>query len=270
MSGWAAAAQVAAQIADKFIDSRRGEGGGQNRQFQADFAKWQLGEQDIRRNKRLQEIVVDAKKAGLHPLFALGGGGPAGSPGLSIPGGSYGGRPSGGAGLGAGVSQALSTLRQGKVDSQTARMQEIAIKRQEAALENDYIDLTAKKAELAGLERQAMWGDGLGAPGTGNDADVKLYAYGTKQGPALHMRPLKATARSSIPETIEIVGADGYRYQVVNPDLGDEVAQGHYVWEKTKHGLKKIWVGRQRQGRLKRYRDKRRYKEADYQTYGGS
>ncbi len=180
-------------------------------------------------NRRIQGTVADAKAAGIHPLFALGGGGGGGGGAVNMPhrprsggGGGYsgGGRPSKGA---------------------ERRAQEA----HEQNLERGHVELLKSQSELRRIiqlenaKRPVNWPDHH--PGTGGmDDSAVVYPMNTKRGLPVHRRPLQMTSRSSIPQNIETVGDDGYRYRITNPELGDEVSEADFLWEATKRNLKKM------------------------------
>lgn len=270
MSGWAAAAQAAVKIADQFITSRSGSSAAaQSRKAREHdynmFLNQKAAAEQFERESMTRQ-VQGARAAGIHPLFAVGKSGNFSPTSFAGGGGGHGVRSD----LAGGVSDAFTTLRQGRMDAQTKQMNDIAIERQKVALAKDQLELQAANAALAGAKRQAMWGDGLGAPGTGNDATAKTYPYGTKRGPELRLRPLTAEGRRSIPETIELVGPDGEYYTIVNPEIGDESAQGSYWYEKAKRGVVKSLEARARAEKGKRARDRKAYRRSDHDFWGGS
>jgi len=225
--------------------------------------EFQRSREEYMRGSQIQARVADAKAAGIHPLFALGASG-----GYSGGGASFGQSRSGTqfstGGLGSAIDRAMAEksrkTRMGTLDAAQAEMQKAQIRNLNSRSQINEIEAMARSSEEA-KGRQDVWSTGAGR---GNFGD-----YGVEGGEArtfplksrgrdVHMRPLTQSSRSSIPEMIEIVGDDGYRYRIVNPALGDEVAQGHYLWEKGKRQMSKAFRNPRRGKR--RPRPKARYK----------
>jgi len=153
--------------------------------------------------------VKAAKETGLHPLFALGRSGSF-SGGMS-PQPRQGPMASGGSR----VASSLSEAQRGLLEAQ----------KDELGAKADYWRSLSEKA------RQAPGGDpnsSFGGPG------VTVSPLGTKRGVPLIRRPLVNEPRSSAPLTMEIIGDDGYRYKVLNPERFDELAQGDLTYEMAK------------------------------------
>ncbi len=227
----AAAITAGAQLAGGLL-AGRGGGSKQNRAFTADFAKWQLSEARKDEVDKYSRAVQGARKAGLHPLFALGAGGGGSTGGTSV---SVGGSSPSGSYLGEGIARAGATMGRAIVAKGAAKradeLHQLTMARGGVALERDQVELMQAQSELKRMEQLAnvtrppLW---PGAPG-GEGDDVALYPYGTKTGLPLVKRPLKNTARESLPSRVESVGRKGRR-SIINPELNlDEVSQVEWM-----------------------------------------
>lgn len=107
------------------------------------LVKKQIKMQDEYAREGIQIKVADAKKAGIHPLYALGAQGISYSP-ISVGGGpDY---ASGFANMGANLDDVLNKTRSRGTD---AVMEKLAV--ENAALQNDYLRSQIRKNEVAGL-----------------------------------------------------------------------------------------------------------------------
>ncbi len=220
----AAAITAGAQLAGGLL-SGRGGGSKQNRQFTADFAKWELSERRKDEADRYSRIVRGARKAGLHPLFALGAGGGS-SGGTSV---SVGGSSPSGSYLGEGIARAGATIGRGitasGINKRAEELHNLTMARGGVALERDQVELMQAVSELkrmeqlANITRPAIWPAGA-QPG----GESVTYPMGTRSGVPLKKRPLTNTSRTSIPAFVEMVGPAGRR-MIRNPDIGDELAE---------------------------------------------
>ncbi len=243
MAGWGMAASSAMDLFSGFLDRNAAPSKGWQRQVQLegrqyDYDKAVEFREDARRygETAIQRTVADAKAAGVHPLFALGGrasGSGAGMPSPPTSGGSgyIPGQHSTGSGLGTGLRAAARGIR-GIAAGQPS------------ALEVSQTELnTARSMQIASetkrAEQNALSLPGW-QPGPGDMATV--HPLGTRTGVPLNRRPLTSTGRKSMPEYIEVIGPGGRPLTVINPDLGlDEYAQVHYAWQKLKeYGEEKL------------------------------
>jgi len=237
----------------------------QSRNFQGQLRL----EHYAREDTRYQRAVADAKKAGLHPLFALGAGGVAGPSGfVSSGGGERGavgrGVSRAGAQIAAGMRREKDAVRQGGLDALQREEWEIRKKGFEIQNERDFIKLTTER-QIAAMGRQSgFWGDGdPGITGSGvGDPTTKVYPYSAgPRGVPLEMRPTVATARQSMPLRAELIADDGWRYRVLNPDANmDEIGQAElvYMWVMRKTRQARLAMPREAQIWIKRWASKRK------------
>lgn len=264
---WPAVIAAGAAVAGSLIGANSGTSSGWSKQTYAD--------QKVREDSRFQRSVADARAAGLHPLFALGTAGSYGGGAGGWVGGGQGGSAAGagiaraGEHIAQGMRQAKANERTESMDAATAQIHALRVTKMGKEIQLDDAELLKRASDLRMAENQLLyWGDGSTASA---GADVKSYPYGTKLGPPLEQRPLVASARQSMPETVESVSPSGERLQLLNPDLGlDEVGQAEYL------RLKAIgWTSRQltawakRRKKISRQRA-RRVRRADPGFYGGS
>lgn len=185
-------------------------------------AWWQQFEQskyqfEQQMDHALRRRVEDAKRAGVHPLFAMGA--------------SVGASPTMQAGnppTGSAVGDAIARLGEAMG---TVGMNRAAARRDEA--EAQYLDSLKKRIESDLNSR-------------GRDG-ARTYAYGEKEAPALQFGPAeffapqvpsmsrKGVAAGQHPRDIDIMLPDGRTIQIYNPDLGlDEIGQVRYIVDRTK------------------------------------
>ena len=263
---WPAVIAAGASIAGSLLSS----GGGQNKGITDAYRA-----EDKRARERIYRTSVeDAKKAGLHPLFALG------SSANFSPSGQYVSQTGSAAGEGIaragehiaeGVRQKKQGERQVVMDAASRQIHDLRITKMGKEIQLDDAELMKRASDLRMAEMQLLyWGDGgTGVPSSSGES--RMYPYGTKTGPPLDQRPLVASARQSMPETVESVSPDGTRMQLLNPDLGlDEVGQAEYLRLKaigwTSRQLT-AWAARRRKIAAKR---RRRVRRSDPGFYGGS
>lgn len=179
---------------------------------------------DAQMDQSVQRRVADAKKAGVHPLFALGAS-VGSSPTLSAgqppraPTGSAMGRAL------EGMARSLGVIEQNRA---SARRDEA-----EAAL------LASQTKRL----EQEMSARGRDSP------SVRTYPYGTqpaaedfKLGPAEYYMPqVPLSQRPGVragtePGTIDVILPDRRKINIPSPDIGlDEIAQIDYAYQRAKH-----------------------------------
>jgi len=202
----------------------------QNAQQSKEFRGQLRTQQFEREDTRYQRAVKDAKAAGLHPLFALGtSGGFSGGTAFSgqAPSGSHLGRGVAAAAkyAGKGVDTHLAKGRQQQIAGMDDELHGLRVRKMEAEIALDELAI-ASKQKMG--EQTPMWGDG--DPGLSmGDPSTKTYPYGTKKGPPLEVRPTTAYGKTSRPMQSEVIAADGYRYNIIDPDTGDEISQADLV-----------------------------------------
>lgn len=268
MSGWAAVAKVAGETFNLVYGAQR-----ENQRL--GFLKQVRVNEQQREDSKYRRAVNDAKAAGLHPLFALGTSGSFGGGGQSFPGtGSYAGDGISriGDAVAEGITGTAAEKRTSKLDAAGREIHVRRLAKMDREIALDDAELLKRASDLKMAEQQSLyWGNPGGAMGAGmGGPESRTFPMDTKRGLELQRRPLTMSSRSSIPEKIEVVGADGHRYTIVNPALGDEVSQFDYLIERGQRALKQIYRGRQQSGRVNRGRVKRRTRRADPDFYGGS
>lgn len=225
---WPAVIAAGATIAGSLISSKSGGSAGWSKQVYAD--------QKVREDSMYQRRVADAKLAGLHPLFALGTS--ANYTPTSVSGGrtgSYAGEgiARAGAQIAEGMRESKRQGRQTKLDAASQQIHDLRIQKMGREIALDDAELASRASALKMAEQQQLyWGDSSGSGfngGSFNSPEAKAYPYGTKVGPELEQRPLIATARTSRPMRSEVIAPDGYRYNIIDPDTGDEISQADLV-----------------------------------------
>ncbi len=269
---WPAVIAAGAAIAGGLLSKSGSTSTGWNKQVYAD--------QKVREDSRFQRSVADAKAAGLHPLFALGTAGSYGGGAGGFVGGG------GGSAAGAGIARAgehiATGMRQAKagertevLDAASRQIHDLRIQKMGREIALDDAELMKRASDLKMAENQLLyWGDGGTGLSTGG-LESRAYPYGTKRGPPLSMRPLIATARQSMPETVESVGRGGEYLQLLNPDLGlDEVGQAEYLRLKAAgYGTRALMRGYKsirKRHKKQRRRSRRIQRRSDADFYGGS
>lgn len=228
-------------------------------------------EQYRRSDKFLRRSVIDAKKAGLHPLFALGT-----STNMSPTFSGMG--PSSGSYIGEGIARAGEQIQSGiaedkrakrttQLDAASAQIHALRLEKMKREISLDDAQLMKMASDQKLAEQQmGYWGN----PGGMGGMEAKTFPYGVERGMELHRRPLTQTSRQSNPLVQELVGPDGFRYKVLTDDAGDEIKQIHLAWKLMERGARKIWMGRQLQAKLNKYRKRRAFKRSDTEFTGGS
>jgi hypothetical protein len=189
--------------------------------------KQSQGQFDAQMDTSVQRRVADAKKAGIHPLFAMGASVGA-SPTLSA------GQVPSGRGVTdaiSGLAEAMGTIDLNRANAESARSE---ARRNEA--EAAYLD-----------SRRAMLGQDLASRGR-DGAGVKTYPLGTKPGPevvfgpAEYFNPQVATSKrigvesGTHPGSIDVITPDGRTVNIPAPNIGlDEIAQLDYVYQRAIH-----------------------------------
>lgn len=174
----------------------------------------------------VQRRVLDAKRAGVHPLFALGASVGA-SPTISA-GGESGGNP-----MQSALSAMAQTLNSLETNKASARRDNA-----EAAL------LDSERARI----NQALTNGGQGSDSEALqvvEKGVKTYPYpGDKgyNGPATYYSPeipfsKKPGIRAgTVPGTVDVQLPDGRQVNLLSQDLGlDEISQVDYVYQRAQH-----------------------------------
>jgi hypothetical protein len=200
------------------------------RQWQAYQAqlKQSQGQFDAQMDTSIQRRVADAKKAGIHPLFAMGASVGA-SPTLS------GGQPP----TGSGLTDAIASLAEGLgaigLNRANAKAATAQARRDEA--EAAYID--SQRARL-GQELVSRGRDG---------ASVKTYPMpdpttGAVYGPAEYVAPqipFSKPGRPGVvagtrPGTVDVRLPDGSTVNLLDQELGlDEISQVDYIMQRMRH-----------------------------------
>lgn len=190
-------------------------------------AKKQFNEQ---MDSSISRRVDDAKRAGIHPLFALGSSAGA-SPTLSS-----------GGGLGDTARSIEKLGRLPQQQSQAAQSKALAA----AAIRRDESAAALDDARAA-IARQTF--DSRGRDGISKAPGVKIYGYDEAQpggevafGPQEFFNPQVATSKrvgvesGTHPGTVDAILPDGRTVNIPSQNLGlDEVAQIDYVYQRAVH-----------------------------------
>lgn len=191
------------------------------------WAREQYDRAQAERARFLQDRVADARKAGLHPLFALGAGGPnVGS--TSFVAGQH---PSG-SGLGSGIAEAGRAMASATGPGKRMAAKHEALLDAQIREANARADWTSEQARASALKRseQAVMTSGV-AP------EFPITKKALAPVP-LAKRPWESTKRLSIPEKIRIEQDDGRHVPGLNPDAGlDEVGQVYYIYQKARQAV---------------------------------
>ena len=234
-------------------------------------------EEDRRERAKAYRISVnDAKRAGLHPLFALGSSanyaptGFVGTPGQSTGSAAGEGIARAGSEIASGMREAKREGRTAKLDAASQQIHNLRLQKMTREIQLDDAQLMKMASDRKMAEQRHLYWGTPGDLSTGSPESI-TYPYGVERGPALEQRPLTATGRQSHPETVESVSPDGTRMALLNPDLGlDEVGQAEYLRLKAiGWTVKKLhaWAARRRKIQQQR---RRRVRRSDPQFYGGS
>ncbi len=184
------------------------------------------GQFDQQMDHSVRRRVEDAKRAGIHPLFAMGASVGA-SPTL------HGGQPP----TGSATGDILANLagRLGQIDLN------------KASAERDRASAKRDEAEAAYLNsRRAMLTNEAGS--RGRDGAAITYPMGAKPGPevvygpAEYVNPLVPTSKAvgiesgTRPGTIDVKLPDGRTVNLLSPNIGmDEISQGDYLIQRARH-----------------------------------
>jgi len=186
-------------------------------------------------NTKYRRAVVDAKAAGLHPLFALGASGfsaPPTSAGTSTPAGQEQTRPSRlGASIDAAILGGERKQRQSGMDAELqknniaqrrnldSRSQLNEMEAQRLASDNA---MNARDPWDTGTLRGTPVGSDFEAVGVG-PPDARTFGIGTRAR-SLGRRPITMESNRSSPMREEVIADDGERYRVISSKY-DELAQ---------------------------------------------
>ncbi len=192
---------------------------------------WRL-HQDRFARERYQIATADAKKAGLHPLFALGAG-MGQSPSYSSV--SY---PPSGSHLGTGIARAGQAVAQGARDYKVSVLARSEEQRRQEAHEagmrershQDWLNMMERDSILKRAEGNANTGARMNEDGTivipapaGASINRAPLAAQTRTPTA---RATRVTPHATSPLWVTAESSDGVRRRVLNPELGlDELGQ---------------------------------------------
>lgn len=177
-----------------------------------------------RDDKYLRRRVIDAKAAGLHPLFALGTSASSSPSFMGASSGSFAGEGLARAGehIAEGMRADTRQKRTTRLDAVSAQIHNLRLQKMTKEIQLDDMEIMKRASDLKYAEqRHLYWGN---PGGTGGGLESMTYPYGTKEGPPLNMRPLTAEGRRSIPAFMEMAGPAGRR-MIRNPDIGDELSE---------------------------------------------
>jgi len=175
---------------------------------------------DAQMDTSVTRRVKDAKRAGIHPLFAMGASVGA-SPTISA-----GGVPrtdTSGQRAAEGVSRSLGNIAVNASIAKRNEAEAALLNSQKARLDNDLVSR------------------GRDTPGLMGPADDRVSAGPVEIGPATYYSPeVPFSSEPGVragppPETYDVVQQDGRRIRLLNPDLNmDEIGQVQYLYEKTR------------------------------------
>lgn len=244
---WPAVIAAGATLASSVLGANAQPSSRQSRSFALhqgtinwDRQRQLIDEAVVRDRRSIQDRAADARAAGLHPLFAMGVSGAGISPTTVQSSDPYPGQSSSGSHLGRGIEKAGQQIAAGMTRAGNARMRAAQLRNLEARSTLTEAQAMQIASDTKRIE-QSAWTQNTGVVGDFPLEEAKTFPVGTKRGLELYKRPLTQSSRSSIPEKIEVMGKDGFRYRIVNPALGDEVSQFDYAYEKGKRVLKKIF-----------------------------
>ncbi len=197
-------------------------------------------------NTKYQRAVVDAKQAGLHPLFALGASGFTAPPTAAFNTTTAGQEaPYQGGRLGGAIDSAIlgkeRKQRQSGMDANLQRMQESQIRNLDSRSSLNEINAMRLSSDNAMNQRDpwdtgTLRGNNLGsdfeAVGVG-PPDARTFAAGTR-GRSLGKRPLTMESNRSVPMRMEAVLDDGSKIRVVGQNW-DEVSQADLIYQIAIH-----------------------------------
>lgn len=204
----------------------------------------------------VQRRVADAKKAGIHPLFAMGA--------------SVGASPtfqSGQAPTGSGMGDAIAGLAEslGMVDLNRAATERDRAAAKRDLAESQYLD-TQKRLMMADFMSRGRDGARTYPYGSKKAGDAKVE-YGPMGDPEFYRPQIPqhgsnpGIVAGTRPGEIDVKMADGSTVRLYDPDLGlDEIGQVRYVFQRmlhwdrkasawTKTQLRKLWEDAKRETR---------------------
>ena len=196
--------------------------------YQADLRyRWKL------QGTRIRQLVNDAKKAGIHPLYALGASGY--SMALPGPAGTQTGSQVGDAlrAAGRGVERGLAAHRRQKLlDAETRRTD---------------AETRLAEARAKSIEQQTMSGPRLPDGGIPQSDGSVVYPAGVKAGQPL-MRGVRHEPHMTAPLKMTLYDENGKPVELYHEAAqADEVNQARLVWHEVKKlgGKLKDWVATQ-------------------------
>ena len=243
----AGAISAAASLAQTGIQANQGSSGSFERQ-----------RYDDKYYNQLQDRVKDARAAGLHPLFALGGGGSISPTMGGTTGSSMGdGVARAGQAVAQGVRGFVSDKRNQKLDDMAALESAARISKLNTERKLDEVELMQKWSDLAMAETTAKSG-----PRQNPDGSVVVPAHAVSPGgiPLPSERPTSHEPNITSPGYMTYIDDDGNERRLYHKDMqADELNQlrlakheGGNAWQK----FKKYLIAKQTRGT--RYR-RRRY-----------
>lgn len=194
----------------------------------------------------IQWRVSDAQAAGLHPVFALGGGGAAFAPSASVAVASPSGVPSGGSGSFSSMGQNLARASKAEMTEEQRRFQEL----QELAVvaqiheRDSAADLNAARAEQ--IRRQSNASNGLGS--SDPNVAVGLPAVGGNSGAGLiQVQPDQPTSYASSDHAVTAAKRPAWSIFRVHSGPGGEwvlphANSGSEAFESIGEGIAPLWL----------------------------
>lgn len=207
-----------------------------------ELAKDQFREQ---MDHSVRRRVEDAKRAGIHPLFALGAS-VGGSPTTTV------GGPSGSS-LGDAVAGLGRNLGRRRMEKSALAQSAAEIRRAEAGAARDEAEAALINSERKRLEQNLVSRGHDGAttvdPVLSNDPVV--YGPASHEPPRVMMtKPGKPGVEAgNRPGTIDVMTPDGRKVNIPSPELGlDEVAQVDYIYQRAIHKLSDAFMADKERG----------------------
>lgn len=190
-----------------------------NRQSQA----WSREQFRELQDRSIQNRVIDAKKAGIHPLYALGM-----SPGPSVP--FIAGQSASGNALGEGISRAGRSLEAAVRTRRTTPLVKAQIRREEAAAARDEAAAAQIRSAMKRAEQEANYR----RPGVGS---VKPHQVAGVSSDEVRIYP-----EGAMPGTVAKWMPSGRPFRVTNPELENEFgAMISNLWADLREGAGKLW-----------------------------
>lgn len=196
----------------------------QGRQFQLDMYRQQLVDQ----GKEYITRAKYAKKAGLHPLFALGTS-PGFSPTLPSVGGGYGGAGADG------IARAGEAIGQGflnyKAEKKLDEIHALNVAKAKQELRAGELGIMKLQNDI---QRAGQAANYLRGAGDG----VNVYPMGV-EAPRPQMRPLRVDPRVSAPKDSELVDEKGRKFKIYHEAAqADEINQVRLLLQELGYGAK--------------------------------